>query len=72
VRNNVSSSNGVHGMVINAGSLVRGNVAGLNNQIGIFADCPSNVIENSTVGNGVANLLFSGNVSCGDDHNWVP
>jgi hypothetical protein len=73
VRSSVSSSNGVHGMVINAGTLVRGNVASLNNQIGIFVDCPSNVIENATVGNGVANLLFSaGDVGCRDEHNWIP
>lgn len=72
VRSNVSNGNGVHGIVVNAGSLVRGNVASANNQIGIFADCPSNVIENSTVGN-LFNLFFSeGDVSCRDEHNWVP
>jgi hypothetical protein len=73
VRRSVASRNGVHGMTINAGSLVHGNVATFNNQIGIFVDCPSNLIANSTVGNGVANLFPSpGDVSCRDEHNWIP
>ena len=59
VRDCVVSDNGTSGMFV-AGGLIIGNTVLNNNSTGILALCPSNFIGNFSSGNGVYNIVASG------------
>ncbi len=56
---NVVSSNGFRGMFVRAGSAI-GNTATNNNNIGILAQCPSSLVDNTSLGNTSSGLVTDG------------
>jgi hypothetical protein len=67
--NDVGASDGV-GIQIHPGSTVIGNTATNSLLIGIFAVCPSNLIDNTAVNNG-KNLVLNGD-GCHNEDNVAP
>jgi hypothetical protein len=69
VRGNTAIGNLV-GIGVSAGSTVIGNTATGNSEVGIQADCPSNLTDNTAVNNG-KNLVLNGN-GCHNEDNVAP
>jgi hypothetical protein len=69
VTNNYVSGMDGAGISVGAGSTVIGNTA-TSNAIGIQADCPSNLTDNTAVGNG-KNLVLNGD-GCHNEDNVAP
>jgi hypothetical protein len=69
VRGNTAIGN-VVGIDVSAGSTVIGNTATGNSEVGIQADCPSNLTDNTAVNNG-KNLVLNGN-GCHNEDNVAP
>jgi hypothetical protein len=67
--NTVIGVQGFPGIVVGAGSTVIGNTA-TGNTIGIQADCPSNLTDNTAVNNGT-NLVLNGD-GCHNEDNVAP
>jgi hypothetical protein len=74
VRGNTATNN-VEGIHAGAGSTVIGNTAtndsGFGIGIGILADCPSNLTDNTAVNNGGTNLVLNGD-GCHNEDNVAP
>jgi hypothetical protein len=59
------------GISARIGSTLIGNTANFNKETGISVDCPSNLTDNTAVGNFGTNLVLNGD-SCHDEDNVAP